>query len=211
MLSPQQRLQVFSTCLAVDTHGLFPCTRRPSSIAHPPAVLVREGWRENGCAASAPSTVRRYKSLATVERAFRSLKTVDLKVRPIDHRAAERVSAHVFLCTPAYYLEWRMRRLPAPLLFDDDDAEAARARRSSIVAPAQRSVAAVCAFRRVISDLLLFVGGSFGLEVASHEAITSRLAAAIEARSRRRRRRPAAAARTAADPTPPPPTTRRSS
>jgi hypothetical protein len=87
-------------------------------------------------------TVRRYKSLAAVERAFRSLKTVDLKVRPIYHRAAERVRAHVFLCMLAYYVEWHMRRLLAPLLFDDDDAEAARARRPSIVAPAQRSAAA---------------------------------------------------------------------
>ena len=91
---------------------------------------------------SAEQTVRRYKSLATVERAFRSLKTVDLKVRPIYHRTAERVRAHVFLCMLAYYVEWHMRRLLAPLLFDDDDKEAARARRSSIVAPAQRSVAA---------------------------------------------------------------------
>jgi transposase len=84
-------------------------------------------------------TVRRYKSLAKVERAFRSLKSVDLKVRPIHHHLAERVRAHVFLCTLAYYVEWHMREALAPLLFDDDDPVAAEAERDSIVAPASRS------------------------------------------------------------------------
>jgi len=85
------------------------------------------------------STVRAYKSLAAVERAFRSLKTVDLSVRPIGHRLAERVRAHVFLCMLAYYVEWHMRQALAPLLFDDDDKAAGEARRASVVAPAQRS------------------------------------------------------------------------
>jgi Transposase DDE domain len=85
------------------------------------------------------STVRAYKSLATVERAFRSLKTVDLHVRPIGHRLAERVRAHVLLCMLAYYVEWHMRQALAPLLFDDDDKAAGEARRTSVVAPAQRS------------------------------------------------------------------------
>jgi hypothetical protein len=85
------------------------------------------------------STVRAYKSLAGVERAFRSLKTVDLYVRPIGHRLAERVRAHVFLCMLAYYVEWHMRLALAPLLFDDDDKAAGEARRASVVAPAQRS------------------------------------------------------------------------
>jgi hypothetical protein len=84
-------------------------------------------------------TVGAYKSLAAVERAFRSLKTVDLYVRPIGHRLAERVRAHVFLCTLAYYVEWHMRQALAPLLFDDDDKAAGEARRASVVAPAQRS------------------------------------------------------------------------
>jgi transposase len=88
---------------------------------------------------SAEQTVRRYKSLAAVERAFRSFKSVDLKVRPIYHRAADRVRAHVFLCLLAYYVEWHMRKRLAPLLFDDDDRAGAQARRSSIVAPAERS------------------------------------------------------------------------
>ena len=84
-------------------------------------------------------TVRAYKGLAVAERAFRSLKTVDLKVRPIHHRLAERVRAHVLLCTLAYYVEWHMRQAWAPLLFDDDDKPAGEARRTSAVAPAQRS------------------------------------------------------------------------
>jgi len=88
---------------------------------------------------SPASTVGAYKSLAGVERAFRSLKTVDLYVRPIGHRLAERVRAHVFLCMLAYYVEWHMRQALAPLLFDDDDKAAGEARRASVVAPAQRS------------------------------------------------------------------------
>ena len=84
-------------------------------------------------------TVGAYKSLAAVERAFRSLKTVDLYVRPIGHRLTERVRAHVFLCMLAYYVEWHMRQALAPLLFDDDDKAAGEARRASVVAPAQRS------------------------------------------------------------------------
>jgi transposase len=90
----------------------------------------------------ATATVRAYKQLAGVERAFRSLKTVDLELRPIHHRAADRVRAHVFLCMLAYHLEWHMRQALAPLLFDDHDRPAASAARRSIVAPAQRSPAA---------------------------------------------------------------------
>src|ERR1700740_2299127 len=62
-----------------------------------------------------------YKRLAQVEQAFRSLKSVDLKVRPIHHRLEDRVRAHILLCMLAYYVEWHMRQAPAPLLFDDDD------------------------------------------------------------------------------------------
>ena len=88
-------------------------------------------------------TVRSYKSLSQVERAFRCIKTVDLQVRPIYHRLADRVRAHVFLCMLAYYLEWHMRQKLAPLLFDDTDKVAAEAARKSVVAPAQRSPAAI--------------------------------------------------------------------
>jgi Transposase DDE domain len=89
--------------------------------------------------ASAEQTVFHYKSLSAVERAFRSIKSVDLKVRPIHHRLANRVRAHVFLCMLAYYVEWQMRRALAPILFDDHDRVAANAERKSIVAPAMRS------------------------------------------------------------------------
>ena len=89
-----------------------------------------------------PAVVSTYKSLAQVERAFRSVKTVDLKVRPVHHRLAARVRAHVFLCMLAYYLVWHMRKALAPLLFDDHDKENARKDRSSPVAPAKVSAAA---------------------------------------------------------------------
>src|SRR5689334_22232690 len=88
-------------------------------------------------------TVRSYKSLSLVERAFRCIKTVDLNVRPVYHWLEGRVRAHVFLCMLAYYLEWHMRQRLAPMLFDDTDKEAAEALRSSVVAQAQRSPAAV--------------------------------------------------------------------
>jgi transposase len=88
-------------------------------------------------------TVRSYKSLALVERAFRCIKTVDLNVRPVYHWLEGRVRAHVFLCMLAYYLEWHMRQCLAPMLFDDTDKDAAEALRSSVVAQAQRSKAAV--------------------------------------------------------------------
>src|SRR5712692_8410584 len=89
--------------------------------------------------ASAEQTVFHYKSLSMVERAFRSIKSVDLKVRPIHHRLANRVRAHVFLCMLAYYVEWHMRRALAPILFDDHDRATAQLQRESIVAPATRS------------------------------------------------------------------------
>jgi len=91
---------------------------------------------------SSRQVVASYKSLSNVERAFRSLKTVDLQVRPIHHRLPDRVRSHILLCVLAYYVEWHMRQLLAPILFDDDDKPQAQAARASIVAPAQRSAAA---------------------------------------------------------------------
>jgi transposase len=88
---------------------------------------------------SPDDTVLSYKRLAQVERAFRSLKTVDIKLRPIHHHLATRVRAHVLICMLAYYIEWHMRRALAPMLFDDDDKAAAAHRRKSVVAKAQRS------------------------------------------------------------------------
>ena len=90
----------------------------------------------------AEGVVRTYKDLSKVERAFRSMKTVDLHVRPIYHRLEDRVRAHVFLCMLAYYVEWHMRRALAPILFDDDDREAAEQLRASVVAPSVRSPSA---------------------------------------------------------------------
>lgn len=87
----------------------------------------------------APAAVAAYKSLAQVERAFRSLKTVDLKVRPVFHYSEQRVRAHVFLCMLAYYVEWHMRRHLKPMLFDDEYLDEASARRASPVVKAVRS------------------------------------------------------------------------
>jgi transposase len=90
---------------------------------------------------SAEDTVRSYKSLAEVERAFRCLKGVDLLVRPIRHRTEERVPAHIFLCLLAYYVEWHLRRAWAPLLFEDEERREERKRRDPIL-PAQPSASA---------------------------------------------------------------------
>jgi hypothetical protein len=86
----------------------------------------------------ADQVVAAYKSLAQVERAFRSLKTVHLQVRPVFHYSAARVRAHVFLCMLAYHVEWHMRQRLGPLLFDDEFLEQASASRSSPVAKAVR-------------------------------------------------------------------------
>jgi transposase len=122
-------------------------------------------------ALSSQQVVASYKSLSGVERAFRSLKTVDLQVRPIHHRLPDRVRAHILLCMLAYYVEWHMRQLLAPLLFDDDNKPQAQAARTSVVAPAQRSEAAkrkartkqtsdgmkVHSFQTLLSDLATIV------------------------------------------------------
>ena len=78
-----------------------------------------------------------------MERAFRSIKTVDLEIRPVFHWTAPRVRARVFLCMLAHYVEFHMRRRLAPILFDDHDRAAAAAERELIVAPAKRSPAAM--------------------------------------------------------------------
>ena len=83
-----------------------------------------------------------YRALAHIERAVRSLKAVDLEVRPVHHRRAGRVRAHIFLCLLAYHVQWHMRQALAPILFDDHDRPAAATARSSPVAAAQISPAA---------------------------------------------------------------------
>jgi hypothetical protein len=123
------------------TDTSFRAVRDEAAIAQEAALDGVYVLRTSVAAERLPTAevVRSYKRLATIERAFRSLKTVDLHVRPIYHRAPDRVRAHVFLCMLAYYVEWHLRRALAPLLFDDDDPAAGEAARRSVVAPAQRS------------------------------------------------------------------------
>ena len=104
----------------------------------------------NAARMDAPQCVRNYKSLANVERAFRSLKTIDLKVRPIHHRTADRVRAHILLCMLAYYVEWHMRETWRELMFADVDQQAKATR--DPVAPAKRSTAALAKVARHTLD-----------------------------------------------------------
>ena len=90
---------------------------------------------ESSKRAPAPVTVRSYKDLAHVERVFRCLKGLDLRVRPIHHHLDDRVRAHIFLCVLAYYVEWHMRQALAPLLFEDEELDETRKCRDP-VAPA---------------------------------------------------------------------------
>ena len=107
----------------VVTDDAFSFARNQERIAHEEALdgiyIVRTNVPADEL--SADDVVRSYKNLSKVEKAFRSYKTVDLKVRPVHHRLENRVRSHVFLCMLAYYVEWHMRRALAPLLFDDHD------------------------------------------------------------------------------------------
>jgi len=124
------------------TEAKFEFSLRQEQIAAEAALdgiyVIRTGVAKRTM--NSADTVRNYKGLSTVERAFRSFKTVDLKVRPIHHRLENRVRAHIFLCMLAYYVEWHMREAWAGLLFADED-QAAKATRDP-VAPARRSEAA---------------------------------------------------------------------
>jgi transposase len=121
----------------------FTFARQPDSIAAEAALDGIYIIRTSVAAAQmdGPQCVRNYKSLANVERAFRSLKTIDLKVRPIHHRLADRVRAHIFLCMLAYYVEWHLREAWRELMFADADQQAKATR--DPVAPAKRSKAAL--------------------------------------------------------------------
>jgi hypothetical protein len=101
--------------------------------------VIRTGVRQR--LMSADDTVRNYKALTALERAFRSLKTVDLKVRPIHHHLEDRVRAHIFLCMLAWYVEWHMREAWRELTLADEDQDAKLSR--DPVAPAQRSDSAL--------------------------------------------------------------------
>jgi DDE family transposase len=153
------------------TDATFTCAIRTDRVATEAALDGIYVIRTNVTAAklSAADAVRHYKALSQVERAFRSLKTIDLHVRPIHHRLADRVRSHIFLCMLAYYVEWHMREAWRPLLFADED-QRAKARRDP-VAPARRSAAAeekavthrladgtmVHSFRTLLQDLSTIV------------------------------------------------------
>jgi Transposase DDE domain len=131
-------------------------------------------------------TVGAYKSLSQVERAFRSLKSIDLKIRPIHHRLAERVKAHVFLCMLAYYVEWHMRQVLAPILFDDHNPADAAKIRPNMVVPAERSKAAkrkaaakvtddglpVHSFQTLLSDLATIARNTVEVKPTNKEPVT---------------------------------------
>ena len=123
--------------------GSFTWTRRHEAIEREAKLdgiyVIRTS--EPGEHLSAADTVRSYKRLAEVERAFRCLKGIDLLVRPIRHRTAARVPAHIFLCLLAYYVEWHLRRAWAPLLFQDEERHEDRKRRDPVLA-AQPSASA---------------------------------------------------------------------
>lgn len=129
------------------------CVRKHESIAAEAALDGIYIIRTSVPAAlmDAPTCVRNYKSLANVERAFRSLKTIDLKVRPIHHRLADRVRAHILLCMLAYYVEWHMREAWRELMFADTEQQAKATR--DPVAPAKRSRSALAkASRHTLDD-----------------------------------------------------------
>jgi transposase len=134
--------KLFDITIAEDG---FTFARNPARIADEARLdgfyVIRTSVEDNALAAD--NVVGAYKGLARVERAFRSLKTVDLHIRPIHHWLAPRVRAHVFLCMLACHVEWHMRERLKPMLFDDDDPGAAARQRTSIVAPAQPSPAAL--------------------------------------------------------------------
>ena len=87
---------------------------------------------------AASELVADYKRLSAVEQAFRTLKTISLRVRPIHHRKKNRVIAHVFLCMLAYYVEYHLRRKLAPILFAEDDPAGKAAQRKNAVEPGKK-------------------------------------------------------------------------
>jgi hypothetical protein len=130
--------------LTITDHG-FSFRRRPDSIEREARLDGIYVIRTSLPAATmdAADTVRAYKDLARVERAFRTLKSVDLQIRPVHHWIEPRVRAHVLLCMLAYYVEWHLRDAWAPILFHDHDRAAAERQRPSPVAAAEPSPAAL--------------------------------------------------------------------
>lgn len=141
VLGQRKMAKHFTTTITDDS---FSFVRNHTAIAAETALDGIYVLRTNlpSARSDAAATVHAYKSLAGVERAFRSMKTVDLDLRPVFHWTAPRVRAHVLLCMLAYYLEWHMRRSLAPILFDEHDPVARDAQRTSPVAKAKPSPAA---------------------------------------------------------------------
>lgn len=166
-----------------DDHFSF--TRKADSIAAEGKLdgfyVIRTNLTQDALAAT--DVVRSYKDLSQVERAFRSIKAVDLHIRPIHHRLSDRVRGHVLLCMLAYHLEWHMRQALAPILFDDHQRIVAAAARSSIVATAQRSNAArrkaatkrtdddlpVHSFQSLLAELATFTRNSMTVSTAPED------------------------------------------
>ncbi len=154
---------------SIGDDGAFTFRRDEAAIAAEAGLdglyVIRTSMPESEL--DGPGTVRACKRLSSVERAFRSLKTVDLKVRPVCCRTESRGRACIFLCMLACCVQWHMRQRLKPMLFDDEDAEGAEARRPSVAAPAQVSPSArteaatkrtpegdpVHSFRTLIGDL----------------------------------------------------------
>jgi transposase len=117
--------------------GVLEWERQADSMQREAALdgvyVVRTSEDSQHC--SAEDAVRCYKSLAQVERAFRCLKGIDLRIRPIHHRREDLVRAHVLLCMLAYYVEWHMRQVLAPLLFADEELDSNRRRRDPVAPP----------------------------------------------------------------------------
>jgi hypothetical protein len=129
VLGKRKMAKHFTISIADET---FSFTQNQASMAAEAALdgvyVIRTNAPEGQCTAA--DAVRAYKSLAEVEQAFRSMKTVDLELRPVFHWTAPRVRAHALLCMLAYYLEWHMRRSLAPMLFDEHDPAGRDAQRS---------------------------------------------------------------------------------
>ena len=122
--------------------GFFGYQRDADSIASEASLDGMYAIRSSLKEPTAEELVHDYKRLSAVEQAFRSLKTVDLKVGPIHHYRAPRVICHVFLCMLAYFVEWHMKQRLAPILFAEDDLEDKKAAPRSIIHAAGRSPSA---------------------------------------------------------------------
>jgi transposase len=175
--------------IAITETGLS-WSRKTEAIAAEAALdgvyVIRSSLPGDGFPAAA--VVLAYKGLSHAERGFRDIKSGDLDVRPIHHRRAHRVRAHVFLCMLAYYVIWHMKRDLAPMLFKDDDPAAAAAQRSSPVAKAKVSPAArqkaitrrakdgqpVHSFRTLLQDLANLTRNSVRFGDARPTTILSR-------------------------------------